>query len=112
MKELVPWHQWVSSQFQRKDAEPPDARRSNGTLAKLCVECFAPGTYPWFDYYDGEMKALEGSKTLAQLKSVKAKQEEKRAEPLADNETIPITKVVNLRAGLKSEQVRESDFVV
>jgi len=45
------------------------------------------------------------------LKSVAEKAEEKRTEPLADNQPVSVTNIVNLRAGLQSNQVRESDFV-
>jgi len=41
---------------------------------------------------------------------VKAKAEEKRAAPLPENETASVTNIVNLRAGLKTNQVREADF--
>ena len=66
--------------------------------------------FPWFDYYDAEMKAVAGSGTLAGLKSVKEKSEEKRAAPLPENESVTVSKVVNLRSGLQANQVRESDF--
>ncbi|MCX6917138.1 MAG: hypothetical protein NT167_29550 [Verrucomicrobia bacterium] len=39
-----------------------------------------------------------------------AKAEEKRAAPLPENETVSVTNIVNLRAGLKTNQVREVDF--
>jgi hypothetical protein len=64
--------------------------------------------YPWFDYYDAEAKALRGSTTLAGVKSVKEKDEEKRTAGLSGNESILITNIANLRAGLKPDQVRES----
>ena len=66
--------------------------------------------YPWFDYYDKEQTALDGSKTLAGLKSVKERGEEKRTNPLPENESVSITNLVNLRSGLQPHQVRESDF--
>ena len=68
--------------------------------------------YPWFDYYDAEAKALDGSKTLAAVKSVKEKGEEKRVTPLPENESVSVTNLVNLRAGLKNNQVREADLAV
>ena len=41
---------------------------------------------------------------------LKEKADEKRATPLPGNETVPVTNIVNLRAGLKTNQVREADF--
>lgn len=89
---------WQAVTGQRPPSEP------------LTASQYTEAGYPWFDYYDAEMKALEGSQTLATLKSVKEKGEEKRARPLANNESLSVTNVINLRAGLLSDQVRESDF--
>ena len=57
------------------------------------------------------MKALDGSKALSGLKSVREKGEEKRATQLPENESVSISNLVNLRSGLHSNQVLESDFV-
>jgi len=89
---------WQAITGQRPPSLPPTARD------------YTHAGYPWFDYYDNELKALDGSKPLAALKSVKEKAEEKRAAPLPENETVSITNIVNLRAGLKTNQVREADF--
>jgi hypothetical protein len=66
--------------------------------------------YPWFDYYDAELKAVQGSGVLSGLKSVAEKLLQKRQEPLPDNETVGVTNVKNLRAGLAQHQVREAEF--
>jgi hypothetical protein len=89
---------WQAITGQRPPSAPPTARD------------YTQAGYPWFDYYDAELKALDGSKTLAAVKSVKEKADEKRATPLPGNETVPVTNIVNLRAGLKTNQVREADF--
>jgi len=89
---------WQAITGQRPPLRPPTARD------------YTAAGYPWFDYYDAELKALNGSKTLAAVKSVIQKAREKRATPLADNETVSVTNLVNLRAGLKANQVREADF--
>jgi hypothetical protein len=89
---------WQAITGQRPPSQPPTARD------------YTQAGYPWFDYYDAELKALDGSKTLAALKSVNEKAQEKRATPLPDNETVSVTNNVNLRAGLKTNQVREADF--
>jgi len=76
----------------------------------LSASDYARAGYPWFDYYDAELEALNGSKTLATVKSVKEKGEEKQARPLPENQSIAVTNIVNLRAGLRKQQVREADF--
>src|ERR1051326_8097101 len=65
---------------------------------------------PWFDYYDAELNAVQGSKVLGALKSVNEKLLEKRQEPLPENQSVNVLNVVNLRSGLAKEQVREGDF--
>jgi hypothetical protein len=89
---------WQAMTGQRPPSIPPTASQ------------YTKAGYPWFDYYDAELKALEGSNTLAGLKSVKEKGEEKRAKPLPENDSLSVSNIVNLRAGLKQNQVRESDF--
>jgi hypothetical protein len=66
--------------------------------------------YPWFDYYDAEQKALNGSLTLAALKTVLQMGQEKRQAPLPENQSATVTNLVNLRARLRHNQVRESDL--
>jgi len=89
---------WQAITGRRPPSEPPTARQ------------YTQAGYPWFDYYDAELKALGGAKALARLKSVKAMGQEKRAEPLPENESLVVTRIVDLRAGLRPNQVRESDF--
>ena len=43
---------------------------------------------PWFDYYGGDLKALEGAQKLAGLDSVAAKKLKKGEGILADNEPV------------------------
>jgi hypothetical protein len=89
---------WQTLTGQRPPSQPPTPRQ------------YTAAGYPWFDYYDADLKAVDGSKTLAGVKSVKAKAEEKRAEPLPENDSVSVTNTVSLRAGLRPDQVRESDF--
>ena len=89
---------WQAVTGQRPPSRPPTARQ------------YTEAGYPWFDYYDAELKALDGSKKLAGVKSVKEKGKEKRTASLPENESVSVTNIVNLRAGLKAGQVRESDF--
>jgi hypothetical protein len=89
---------WLALTGERPPTKAPTAR--DYTRAGL----------PWFDYLDSELKALQGSAALAGLKSVKEKGEEMRAAPLPENQSVSVTNVVNLRAGLRKGQVREADF--
>jgi hypothetical protein len=71
---------------------------------------YARAGYPWFDFYDAEAKALKGSATLASVKSVNTKDQEKRGSGLPENDSFVVTNLVNLRAGMQPGQVRESEL--
>jgi len=62
---------------------------------------------PWFDYYDDNLTAVEGSGILAKLKSVVAMGKKKGDVPLPENESVSPKNVIVLREGLKEGQVRE-----
>ncbi len=81
---------------------PPSKPLSAGQYTKAGL--------PWFDYYDADLRALKGAPKLARLKSVSETAEEKGRNPLAENESLSVSNIVNLRAGLKPHQVREADF--
>ncbi len=89
---------WQAITGQKPPSKPMTAREYTGA------------GLPWFDYYDADLKALEGAGKLAKLKAVKETAREKRADPLSDNESVAVNNVVQLRAGLKRHQVRETDF--
>ena len=59
---------------------------------------------PWFDYYGGDLKALEGAEKLAGLDSVAVKKLKKGEGELTDNEAV-VPKVVK-----KLGKVREGEF--
>ena len=61
---------------------------------------------PWFDYYGGDLAALEGSKTLLGLDSVAVKKLKKGEGVLAGNDPVLPTTVKKLYA----HQVREGNF--
>ena len=61
---------------------------------------------PWFDYYGGDLKALEGAQKLAGLDSVAVKKLKKGEGVLADNESV-VPKVVKR---LGKGKVREGEF--
>jgi len=61
---------------------------------------------PWFDYYGGDLKALEGAKKLAGLDSVAAKMLKKGEGVLKDNDPVKPKIVKKLGKG----KVREGEF--
>ena len=61
---------------------------------------------PWFDYYGGDLKALEGAQKLAGLDSVAVKKLKKGEGVLADNEPVEPKVVKRLGKG----KVREGEF--
>ena len=61
---------------------------------------------PWFDYYGGDLKALEGAQKLAGLDSVAAKKLKKGKGVLKDNEPVQPKVVEKLGRG----NVREGSF--
>jgi hypothetical protein len=95
---LVNSRTWMNITGERPPSKPPTPRD------------YTRAGYPWFDYYDAELSAVQGSGALASLKSVKQTAEQKRANSLPNNDSVSVTNIVNLRAGLKSGQVREANF--
>ena len=47
-------------------------------LSPISAEEYSKAGLPWFDYYDGDRKAIEGARALGNVKSVKALAKEKR----------------------------------
>ena len=86
--------QFLSVTGARPPSKPPTARRY--TAAGL----------PWFDYYGGDLKALEGAQKLAGLDSVAVKKLKKGEGVLADNEPVQPKVVKKLGKG----KVREGEF--
>ena len=65
---------------------------------------------PWFDFYGGDRKALEGAKELAGLKTVKEIGEEKGEQPLPENESVEDPVVITLSGEGEGRPVREGGF--
>jgi hypothetical protein len=87
-----------------------DWKRITGTNPPsdpLTAAQYTKAGFPWFDYYDAEAKALEGSEILAGVKSVTAKIEERRGLPLPANQSLKIPTVVKLAPRPRRVQVRE-----
>lgn len=65
---------------------------------------------PWFEYYDENLAAVEGSSILAKLKSVVQLGKRKGDVPLPENASVFPAHVLQLRKGLRKDQVREGTF--
>lgn len=65
---------------------------------------------PWFHYYAEDRKAVEGSGTLAKLKSIFQLGKEKGDVPLPENESVDTTNVIGLKEKPTPATVREGAF--
>ena len=65
---------------------------------------------PWFEYYADGAKAVDGSKVLEKLKSVVQMGKKKGDVPLPENEPVDEPKIVELRKGLRKDEVRVGRF--
>ena len=74
------------------------------------AKSYSEAGLPWFDYYSDSAAVLEGSSTLAKLKSIVGIGKEKGDVPLPENESTDVETVVQLRKGLAKDQVREGRF--
>ena len=71
------------------------------------AERYSRAGLPWFEYYSDEV-ALEGSKKLAKLKSVKTMGQIKNEEPLPENTSVKKFNLIKLFE--KPQRVREGKF--
>ena len=69
---------------------------------------YAEAGLPWFNYYDADAKALEGSGQLAKAKSV-VKTAKSKTEPLPENTSAEIGHIIRVR-GHQPVTVREATF--
>jgi len=81
----------------------------NPPTTPLTSKEYAASGLPWFDYYGGDLKALNGAKELKNLKSIMEKAEEKGDKPLPENESVSYDRVIKLGVTEKG-QVREGEF--
>jgi hypothetical protein len=63
------------------------------------AERYASAGLPWFDWYDDEAAALEGSDVLAGLKTVKTMGEKRREMAIPENAPVGTVKLVPLAPG-------------
>lgn len=96
--------QWMAITGRQPPTRPPTARR------------YTEAGLPWFDYYDADREAIEGSAQLAGLASVAETGQDKGESPLPENESIKAPFVVGLKPGSGPERsgprpVREPESV-
>lgn len=90
---------WKGITGQAPPTPPPTSRE------------YAEAGLPWFDYYGGDAKALDGAGALSGLKSVLEMGKEKGTNPLPENESVDPAHRIHLGRGpLKPGQVREGEF--
>ena len=77
--------QWMAVTGERPPMPPPSAKE------------YADAGLPWFEWYDGDAKALAGTEKLAGLVSVRELGERKGEEPLPENEGARPSRVRTLR---------------
>jgi len=70
---------------------------------------YADAGLPWFQYYS-DTEALEGSKTLDDMKSVAQMGKEKGNVPLPGNDPVVPDHIAYIRSGMAEGQVREGGF--
>ena len=85
--------QWLDITGEPPPTRPPTAKE------------YTEAGLPWFDYYDGDAKAVSGAEKFKGIKSVAQIDTEKGAEP-QENETLDVNHVIRLR-GRNGNQVRE-----
>jgi len=62
---------------------------------------------PWFELFDADARALEGAAELQKLASVSQLGKKKGEAPLADNNSVDVSRIINLRKP-GNNTVRES----
>jgi len=65
---------------------------------------------PWFEYYDSDLNALDGSGKIKRLKSVADLSKEKKETVLPENAPVVQTKTIVLKGGVRRNIVREGSF--
>ena len=96
---IVNSSQWMAITGERPPTEPPTAKH------------YTEMGLPWFDYFDGDAKAIAGAEKLEPIKSVVQIGKEQGSTPLPGNESVDVRYTIPLRkAG--SKRVREmSDWL-
>ncbi len=86
--------QWMAVTGERPPTNPPTAKS------------YTEAGLPWFDYYGGDVAAVDGAEKFKGIAGVR-KIAEQKGNPMPDNETIDGLRVINLANG-GVRRVRES----
>lgn len=62
--------------------------------------------FPWFDYY-ADSPAVEGGSAFSRLKSILGLAQDKKDNPLPENDSVEVENLIGLHAPLEKGQVRE-----
>ncbi len=79
-------------------------------IAPPSAEKYNKHGLPWFDYYDTDIKALDGAKALQGMKSIVETSVEKAETVLLENESFETKNVVMLEGVKNKSIVREGKF--
>jgi hypothetical protein len=83
--------QWMSITGE----EPP--------LSPISAEQYSKAGLPWFDYFDGDKKAIEGAKALGKVKSIKRLTVEKREDVWPEEKTTSDYLIKNIKPSKVSD---------
>ena len=89
--------QWIGITGERPPTEPPTAAQ------------YTEHGFPWFDYYDGDAKAIEGVAKLGKLKSVRETDRTRGLDRWPDTDSVASPRVHRL-GPTKTREVREANF--
>lgn len=79
--------QWMAITGERPPTVPPSALE------------YTEAGLPWFEWYGGDVAAIDGARKLKKLASVAQLGKKKGERPLRENESVEVTQVVGLSAG-------------
>lgn len=95
--------QWMAITGERPPTVPPSALE------------YTEAGLPWFEWYGGDVAAVDGAKKLKRLASVAQLGKTKGEHPLPENEGVEVTQIVGLSAGganldreFTSDEIRRS----
>lgn len=88
-------------------AASPIRTGSNPPHPALTAKEYTKAGIPWFDYYRDDLRAVEGSKTLAGVKSIAQLSKAKGTGPLPENATVEPELIVQFGNTRRPDDVRD-----
>ncbi len=79
--------QWMAITGERPPTVPPSALE------------YTEAGFPWFEWYGGDVAAIDGAEKLKKLASVAQLGKKTGEQPLSENESVEVTQIVGLSAG-------------